>query len=481
MNHSWLLKGVAVGVTVLALAIVLARIGFLVDERQAYQQQAVASVQQSFAGAQTLLGPVLQRQCSEEWPVIVGEDKSRRTEMQRRDFTLRAVPAQLEVQGDTKADTRYRGLFKVNGYLARLQLQARWADLEALKPAREQAGSTLSCKATAMWLAVSDVRGLRAVTLQVDGAPLAVAPGTGNDAHPNGLQATLPALAADGSVPAQGLAASIDLQLVGTAQLALVPAAQATQWKLQSDWPHPSFGGRFLPVQREVGDQGFSASWSVSALATSAARDALQGGAICRTQPALGGEDGSYAPAAAADNRPCLDTFAVSFIDPVNPYTLSDRAIKYGLLFVLLTFAAVALIETLSGGRLRRVHPVQYAMMGLALSLFFLLLLSLSEHLPFAAAYTAASAAVVGLLALYARHMLGSLRGGALFGAGIALLYGLLYVLLLREQTALVIGSLGLFLALAVVMLLTRRLDWYGLGAATPAAPRGVVASAAAD
>jgi inner membrane protein len=468
MNHSWLLKGVAVGVTVLAMAVVLARIGFLVDERQAYQRQAVASVQQSHAGAQALLGPILQRSCSEEWQVAVGEGASRRLETQRREFTRSLVPSQLEVQGRTEAEARYRGLFKVNGYLARLQLQARWADLEALKPVREQAGSRLSCKPATLWLAASDVRGLRSATLQLEGAALSVQPGTGNDAHPNGLRAELPGFAGDGSVPAGPLAAAIELQLVGTAQLALVPAAQSTQWALRSDWPHPSFGGRFLPVQREVNEQGFNAQWSVSALATAAARDALAGTPICQAPPSLAGDETIALPAAAPGGKACLDTFAVSFIDPVNPYTLSDRAIKYGLLFVLLTFAAVALVETLSAGRVRRVHPVQYALVGMALCLFFLLLLSLSEHLPFVAAYTVASAAVVGLLALYARHMLGSARGGWLFGGAAALLYGLLYVLLLREQTALLIGSLGLFVALAAVMLLTRRLDWYGL-ARTPA------------
>jgi inner membrane protein len=144
---------------------------------------------------------------------------------------------------------------------------------------------------------------------------------------------------------------------------------------------------------------------------------------------------------------------------------LSDRAIKYGLLFVALTFASVALAELLARSRVRRVHPVQYAMVGLTLCLFFLLLLSLSEHLAFATAYAVAASACVLLLGIYARHMLGSARDGWLFGAGMALLYGMLYLLLLREQTALVLGSVGLFAALAVVMLLTRRVDWYRLTA----------------
>ena len=156
----------------------------------------------------------------------------------------------------------------------------------------------------------------------------------------------------------------------------------------------------------------------------------------------------------------CLDTLEVSFFEPVNPHVLSDRAIKYGLLFVLLTFVAVALVEVLSG---RRVHPVQYLLVGLALSLFFLLLLSLSEHWPFAGAYLAAAGACALLLGYYAAHMLGRASAGAAFGASIAGLYGLLYALLQMEQNALAIGSVGLFAAVAAVMVLTRRIDWYAL------------------
>ena len=163
---------------------------------------------------------------------------------------------------------------------------------------------------------------------------------------------------------------------------------------------------------------------------------------------------------ASAKSDKCLDLMSVAFIDPVNPYVLSDRAIKYDLLFIVLTFIAVGLIEVLSG---RRVHPVQYLLVGLALSLFFLLLLSLSEHLPFEAAYAAAASACAVLLGVYAAAMLGRWLSGVLFGLGIGLLYGLLYVLLQLEQNALVIGSVMLFAALATVMMLTRRIDWYAL------------------
>lgn len=442
MRNPVVVKVMAVLATVVLISVVLARIGWLVDERQVYQHEAVASVQQSYAGAQTLMGPVLQRHCVEEWDVVQGSGAERRTEVARRSFALQAVPAELVANTKTQADARYRGLFKVNGYSARLELQARWPQLAALQPKAENAGGRVSCQAPTVWVAVADPRGLRGAGIQLAGRTLELQPGTGHAAWKDGLHAGLPAAAAD----AGPLELNVSLDLVGTAELAVVPAARSLQWTLASDWPHPSFGGRFLPVTREVRDDGFDARWSVSALASSAAQ--------------LVEQSGGEKPRLAA-----LDTLAVTFTDPVNPYVLADRAIKYGLLFVVLSFAAVALAETLARRRVRRVHPVQYALVGLALALFFLLLLALSEQLPFATAYGAAATACVLLLGSYGRHMLGGVRDGWLFGAGMALLYGLLYLLLLREQTALLVGSLGLFAALAAVMLLTRRLDWYRLGA----------------
>ena len=447
----WAGKGVAVAATVVGLGIVLARISFLVDERMDYQREAAASVQRSLAGAQTLVGPVLRRVCEETWTEDAKDAKDakppRRVE-QRRERVLQALPEQLTVDGDARSELRHRGLFKVNGYQAKLTVQARFGSLSALVPVRKHADSQLSCRPPQLWLATSDVRGLRDATLQVDGRALAIRPGMGHDNGLRGLHAEL--VAGFGESPdavSQALNASLSLTLVGTGRLALVPAASSSAWSLRSDWPHPSFAGRFLPEERKVTDTGFDARWRLSALATSAGADLLAGRAACLQS-------------AEPD---CVDTMAVDFVDPVNPYVLSDRAIKYGLLFVVLTFAAVGLAETLGRDRLRRVHPVQYALVGLVLCLFFLLLLSLSEHIAFGWAYALACAACVPLLGVYAGHAFGRARDGWTFGGAMALLYAMLYVLLQREQTALLIGSLGLFAAVAAVMWLTRRVDWYAL------------------
>lgn len=432
----------------LLLSLVLARIGWLVEERQQRQQEAIDSVEQAQAGAQVLLGPLLLRSCSEEWEsVVTDENKERRISTEKRDFMISAVPERLQVAGALNQDARQRGLFKVNGYAGRLQFDAHWASLQALEPPRaRQPGGRVQCGELQAMLASSDARGLRAATLKLGDRNLAVRPGTGHPAYARGLHASLPAQTLDLPLHLQ-----LHLDLVGTQRFALVPAAGTTQLNLRSDWPHPSFGGRFLPSARETSDAGFSAQWQVSELASGAPADVLAHKMVA----GLGGE-----------GKELVDTVEFTMIDPVNPYVMSDRAIKYGLMFILLTFVCVGLVELLSG---RRVHPVQYLLVGLALSVFFLLLLSLSEHLSFGLSYLLAAAAAVGLLAVYGAAMLGSWPHGLGFGAGIAGLYGALYTLLSLEQASLVIGALMLFAVLAAVMVLTRRLDWYALGAAATA------------
>jgi inner membrane protein len=466
MKFPLLAKAASIGAIVFLLTLVLVRIDWLVSERKFHQAQAAQSVAASLAGEQTLLGPLLQRNCTESWTLVSYVGKKRAEVHDKREFTLHAVAHKLAISSDAKSETRYRGLFKVQGFAGPTTLDAQWSDLNALKPAAERKDSKITCQPMIVQVVLSDVRGLRKGSVLMDGAALTVNPGTRHERFAKGFHAELPARADE----LAAVKLVIQLDIVGTGRLAVVPAAQETTWQLRSDWPHPSFAGRFLPQRREVSASGFSAEWAVSALSTNAPQDVLGAGTSCeRVQPQHrryddsdgdGDGDGVGAAPPAKDERgkPCLDTFDVSFFDPVNPYSLTDRATKYALLFIVLTFAAVALTEVLGE---RRVHPIQYTLVGLALALFYLLLLSLSEHITFASAYAVASAACVLLLAYYGAHMLGRARSGVFFGAGMAGLYGLLWVLLQAEQTALAIGSVLLFAVLAAVMVATRKLDWY--------------------
>ena len=478
MKFPLLAKVGAIALVGLMLLFVLSRIEGLVQERKGRGEEAVRGVERSHAAAQSVVGPLLQRDCTEEWDVVTGSGKDRVVTPNKRGFTLMQVPNVLAVDGRTKADPLRRGLFKINAYTGHFGVAADFATLAPLQPRAEHEGGRLQCSPPVLLLALSDVRGVRAATVSADGQGLDVQSGTPNAAYARGLHATLAAGRADGDAGMRPLSVRLELDLIGTSKLAWVPAADSTRWTLNSDWPSPSFGGQFSPTDRAVRANGFTSTWNLSSLATSAPADIAKGLPLC-TPASVGDSDTESADPAGGQAAKCLDVMNVAFIDPVNPYVLSDRAVKYDLLFIALTFIAVALIEVLSG---RRVHPVQYFLVGLALSLFFLLLLSLSEHLPFEQAYGAAAAACAALLGFYASSMLGRWLAGVAFGLGIALLYGLLYVLLQMEQNALVIGSVMLFVGLAVVMTLTRHIDWYALlGRLRGPAASGSVAPVAPD
>ena len=190
-------------------------------------------------------------------------------------------------------------------------------------------------------------------------------------------------------------------------------------------------------MDHQVGDKGFEAQWQVSSLARSL-------DSILKVE----------------GHGPTEEAFDIAFIEPVNIYLQTERAVKYGFLFVGLVFAGFFFFELL---RKLRIHPMQYLLVGFALAMFFLLLLSLTEHIPFLWAYLAASAACIALLGAYLIHVLKSVAHGLGFAGGLTLLFGVLYGLLMSEDNALLMGSVLLFTALAAVMLATRKLDWYGL------------------
>jgi inner membrane protein len=432
MRFPLLGKLCALGAVALALVAALGSVQGLVSERQMRQREAEQSVVDSLAGAQTVLGPVLQRRCTEAWQRTEVQGKERKTVDERRDFVVTDWPRRLDVRAAAAIEPRYRGLFKINAYLSKTTLTADWAPTRVPPPSGEHAGAQVRCQPATVSVVLSDARGIRSAAVRLDGRTVAVAPGSQLATRPRGFHVVVPD---DAAAPA-GLHADITLDMAGTGSLGWTPVGDETRVQLTSDWAHPSFGGNFLPVEREIGAQGFRAQWQVSALATTAQQQ-------------------------ARGDAASVESFGVSFIDPVNTYVLSDRATKYGLLFILLTFVGVALVEVL---RRLRVHPIQYLLVGLALTVFFLLLLGLGEHLAFEWAYLGASGACTALLTFYGSHVLRGLKPGLVFGLGIATLYGALYALLQMEQNALVLGSLLIFAVLAAVMFATRRIDWYALG-----------------
>lgn len=436
-------KLVYLALVLLALLFGLGKIQDIVQDRQMHRKKAVAGM----GSAQVVVGPMMHLRCVERWREATNLEGSHPQTVEREKGISRLVPPEnLAVTAGADVQNRHRSLHKVSTYNMKMVIQARWTP-ESLKIRPQNERTRISCAAPELILPISDPAGIRSASLGWNGQALPLKAGTHHSSYNRGLHAAMP----DGPAQqAEGLEAVLDLELFGVEDWGFVPVGDMTQLRVQSNWQHPSFGGQILPVERALGAQGFTANWRVSSLAIGNGDDLQKGQQVC----ARASEDDWE------KSQDCLEAIRVSFVDPVNAYTLSDRAAKYGLLFIVLTFVSVGLFEVMQ--RLR-VHPVQYFLVGSAIAIFFLLLVSLGEHLVFNLAYGVAATACVLLLTYYAVHILQGLRRGLPFGLGVGVLYGLLFLLLQLEQKALVVGSLALFTVLASVMYLTRKVDWYRL------------------
>ena len=456
------LKIAMVVVLVLAILIPLAMIRGTIAERQQYRQQAVDEVTRSYAGEQGLAGPVLVVPYREQ--VEVEERDATgvlRKQVREVDRQWLFFPKTMHVHGRVLPSIRKRGLHQVRVYEWQGSIDAAFdVRLPHADPARPR---TLG----APWLdiGIADVRGLvGAPTLRVAGAATPILQGQKGRGG-GGVHAVLPAALVAGeriAFPVQ-----FGFALRGTEALAIVPLADGNRIVLDSPWPHPQFNGDFLPRAHRVDGSGFHAEWDVSSLASNAQAQYREGGAAMgKATPAPGRDGVAVAVAAPAT----IDRVGLSLVEPVNLYSKVDRASKYGLLFVLLTFVGFFLFETI---KQLPIHPIQYALVGLALAIFFLLLLSLSEHIAFGLAYSAAALACIGLIGYYVGHVLRSRTRGMGFAAMLGLLYAALYGLLMSEDNALVLGAGLLFVVLAAIMVATRKVDWYQVGAriGAPSAP----------
>jgi inner membrane protein len=303
---------------------------------------------------------------------------------------------------------------------------------------------------------LSDPRGLGAnPRVAAEGRPLRLQPGGGSGGG-RGFFAWIDAT----NLNSAPLDVDFAYDFRGNAALSLAPQAGDTSWRVRSSWPHPSFGGAFLPGSRNVSDRGFDATYRIGNLAL--------GRSLVSTGDA--GAPATPNPPDRTVGAPRIDddmqTAQISLIQPVDLYSQVNRATKYGFLFIGFTFLALLMFDVIGGVR---VSAVEYLLMGAALVLFFVLLLAFAEVIGFTPAYVLASAAIAGLNTAYSAAVLGSWRRAAFIGTLLVGLYAVLYILLSLEAYSLLIGSLLLFAALAGVMYATRRIDWGARREATQA------------
>jgi inner membrane protein len=445
MQKQLLLKALTVALLGLLLLIPLSMIDDLIGERRARLEGVTSEIAASYAGSQRIVGPILVLPYVDEYRTLekTEDGKDKREVVKRESHAVYLFPETLEMDGDIGTDFKRRGLFKALVFDLKGGMRGRFRVPQSLPVSPRNATSVITFGEPYVALGIDDPRGLTAAPkLKWGGQTYGFERGASVLAIEHPIRASVPSIEPG---RAQAIEFSLDLGLRGTEWLSLVPLADDTRVSLRSSWPHPSFLGRFLPNPQDqyTGADGFRAQWHVTSLA-SHARDQL-------LYP--------KSPQQCA-HISCLESLDVRFIEPVNIYSQSDRAVKYGFLFVGLTFGAFLLFEILK--RLP-IHPAQYLLVGLAQAIFFLLLLSLSEHIPFAIAYLAAALCSTGLLAFYLSYVLRSWRRGTAFGALMTLLYGALYGLLVSEDNALVMGSSLLFVLLAAAMWITRSFDWYQL------------------
>ncbi len=479
LRNSIVIKVLGLVLLTLLLCIPLDRIDALNRERGDSQREAAAELASTYTGAQTVIGPVLAVPYVERWTETQRDSKGQVTGVEPRseEGVHLVFPDTLHVEGALAPQQRYRGIFRIPFYTLDATLTGGFAAFDPDTVAHSVSGSKLEFRTPYVVFNLSDLRGLDgSPALTIGGATLRFAqrmPGLSEQAFGSGIHALLDGTALSTWLAGKPLPFDMKLALVGQETLSIVPIANETTAHLQSPWAHPSFGGRFLASERRIDANGFDARWRVSSLVTSA-RDQVRAGLLGPTATASSGATAQVDAARPASARRQavadgpLQTFDVSLAQPLNVYSMSTRAGKYGALFIALVLMAAFMFELF---RKLRLHPVQYGLVGLSIALFFLLLLALSEKMTFAAAYASAAAASVMLLGVYFSAVLGGWKRGLSFAAFVAVLYGALYGLLASESNALLLGALLVFGMLALLMLATRKVDWYALSSAGATAP----------
>jgi inner membrane protein len=416
-------KLLGVGALALVLGIPLALIAALVGERQGRLTEAENAIAASQGGAQTLAPPLL------SWDERVFVDGANGKIETRAQRVLTARDAELAVV--LGIERRRRSIFEVPVYLAEVTLRGHFVLDPAQREAALAEGGSLR-----LVLPIGDLRGIRAVrAARVAGSALELAADREPLLELTAVELPLPPdLLGDGArVPFE-----LEFTVAGLRELGVVPSAETTRVTMRGDWGDPSFGGAFLPVRRSLAAGQFEADWEVLALNRRIPAHWLQS---------------QHRSSHLFESR-----FTVALYQPVDLYRQNERSLKYGLLFIAATFSLFFLAEVVLR---RRVHPVQYLLIGAALAVFYLVLLALSEHIGFALAYLVAAAMLVALIAFYGARVLGSSARGAMVGVWLALLYGFLYLMVQSEDYALLGGSLGVLTLIALTMYLTRDVDWY--------------------
>jgi inner membrane protein len=433
INKSYFLKILYIGLLVLILQIPVSMIQSTIWERQTTRDSAVKEVMVKWGSQQSLAGPFLIVPFVERWTARNSENKPvAHSRISHAVF----LPENLQIAGEMDSSVRHRGIFEVPVYSVSLDVKG-----DFLRPDFSSWGideKDILWERAQVSVELSDVQSItNNVKLIWNEEELSFSPGAGDFREGvSGVHVTL-----GDKIVGEAFSFSMALEANGSIGAFFAPLGKETRIELTSDWKDPSFQGGWLPSNHEIDDSGFKANWEI---------------------PFLGR---NYPQKWKADSWKTIDTAieasksGFELLAVVDHYRMSIRSVKYEVLFLVLTFATLWLFEIIAGAK---VHAIQYLLVGAGMCLFYLLELSLAEHLGFMLAYILASAAITLLISTYCIAVLKKGGRAAIVASVMVGLYGFLYVLLQLQDYALLLGSIGLFVILAIIMFLTRKIDWYG-------------------
>jgi len=412
LSNKILVKGIITGILIILLLIPTFLISDLVTERQERNKKVVTEASNNWATSQTLSGPY----------IFIPYKNSNRY--------ILVLPENLEMNGEIIAENRKRSIYKILLYKSSFKSNGNFI----FKLSNDIDTSLLQLANAKICIGLSDFKGIEEkISITFNGETYELSPGLPTSAVNNtGLSAPVHLSESD---LGKTIAFNFILKIKGSGVLHFLPLSGNSTYTLSSSWSSPSFDGNTLPGENNVNKKGFSAKWVFN-------KANLPFTTIIQNEKTI------------KDDL----AFGVSILQPVDDYAKTDRCIKYAILFIGLTFSLFFIVEIMQK---KPVHPIQYILVGLALVIFYSLLLSISEYIHFDYAYLIASAATVLLISWYSKSHFKKWKTASLFFIVLSALYGFNYVLISLEDSALLIGSIGLFIVLATVMYASRKINWY--------------------
>lgn len=423
-SNKLLIKGIITGVLILAMLVPTLFVNNLVQEREERQKQVVNEVSSKWAGSQRISGPYISLPYKGTYQGADGKMVSTKK-------NILLLPENLSANGNIIPVETHRSIYHVLLYRSEIQLKGTFN----IKLPEDIIKENLDFSKAQVCLGISDYKGIEEkVSIHFNDADIILNPGLPTkEIDTYGLSAPI-------NISLENIARPISfetaLKIKGSEELHFLPLAANSRFTLNSKWQNPSFEGNTIPNSRVVSDKGFTATWNFNQ-ANLPFTTVITEGSI---------KDG-------------ISSFGVSMLQPADQYGKTMRSVKYAILFIGLTFALFFIIELMQQ---KPLHPVQYVLVGLALIIFYTLLLSISEFIAFDQAYLVAATATVTLITLYAKGHFQSWKIASVFASVLGCLYAFIFVLIRLEDTALLVGSIGLFIVLALVMYASRKVNWYG-------------------